>query len=118
MNNSLATFAVDISESPVDVTPQLQEREAKLGRIIEALQAVRESKAWSTLKTEIFDDLTTRYSKELAAEAKKDNPESNKLNRIAGQLAWAERYADLAKLETTYRTELTGIRKKLQEPHD
>lgn len=115
MNNSkLAIDSVTLREEvKVDVTPLLREKEAKLVKIIEAIQEVSASGAWSTLKTEVFSNLVATLEKELQTEAKKDEPDSLKLNRLAGQLKWAEKYSDLSKLEQIFRVELSGIRKNL-----
>lgn len=115
MNNSkLAIDSVGIFEEPkVDTKPYLREREGQLLKIIEAIQGVEQSTHWGTLKTELFDTLVNSLENQLKDEGKKENPDTNKLNRIAGQLRWAEKYADLNKLEASYRVELTSIRKQL-----
>lgn len=114
MNNSkIALEVATFSEPKVDVTPKLREQEARVVRIIEAIRGVKQNAEWSTLKSEIFDALTDRLSRELTEEAKKEQPDPLRLNRIAGQLKWAERYSDLDKLEEQYRTELSAIRKNL-----
>lgn len=115
MNNSkLAIDSVSLTEEqPVDVAPQLKDREGKLIKIIEALQSVNQSQAWSTLKTEVFDSIVNILEKEIKDEAKKETPDTLKLNRFAGQLKWAEKYSDLYKLENVFRQELTHIRTKI-----
>lgn len=115
MNNSkLAIDSVSLSpEENVDIKPQLRQREGTLLKIIEALQGVEKSAAWSTLKTEVFDNLVNVIEKELRDEAKKESPDTLKLNRLAGQLKWAEKYSDLSKLEKVFRTELISIRNNL-----
>lgn len=115
MNNSfLAVEKANLSvESPVDQSAVLLEREGKLIRIIEAIQGVKGSSEWSTLKTEVFDSLATRLAKDLQGEAKLEAPDTLKLNRLAGQLMWAERYSDLQKLEDSFKGELTKLRLKL-----
>jgi phage terminase small subunit len=115
MNNSKIALdgSLAIEEPKLDVRPKLREREATVVRIIEAIRGIKQSAEWSTLKSEIFDALTDRFSRELTEEAKKEQADPLKLNRIAGQLKWAERYSDLGKLEEQYLTELSGIRKQL-----
>lgn len=115
MNNSkLASDSLSPSnERNEDRTPFLQDQEAKTIKIIDAIHGVSESLQWSTLKTELFSDLPLSLKKDLLAEAKKDSPDVLKLNRLAGQLMWAEKYADLEKLENVYKTKLIGIRKNL-----
>lgn len=93
--------------------PQLRAREGQLTRVIEAVRKVQSSKEWSSLKTELFDGLTERLVKDLMLEAKKEIPDTLKLNRLAGQLRWAERYSDLSKLEQEFMTELTLLKQTL-----
>jgi hypothetical protein len=116
MNNS--SLAIDFAntlttEPQTDYVPKLKEREAVLVNIIEAIQGVKQTQAWSTLKSQIFDGVVTRFENELRDEATKEAPDTNRLNRISGQLTWAKRYADLDKLEGVYRAELLGLRNKL-----
>lgn len=112
MNNSkLAIDSVPLElEEPKDNKPALREREQKLVNIIANLRRVSETLEWSSLKQEIFDGLVVTLEKELRNEAKKDAPDSGKLNRLAGQLKWAEKFSDLSKLEDVFRVELTNIR--------
>lgn len=115
MNNSkLAIDSIDLSvEKEVDRSPQLIERESRLIRIIEAIQKIGQTQEWSTLKIEVFDGIVNILEKEIKDEAKKESPDTLKLNRLAGQLKWAEKYSDLTKLETVFRQELNGLRKTL-----
>ena len=110
MNNSLVMQEVTPPENPQE---KLRDREALLVRLIEAVQRVMQTQDWSSLKTEVFDGLAERFKSELLSEAKKENPDSNKLNRLAGELKWAEKYADLDKYAETLRVELKGIRLRL-----
>lgn len=100
-------------EEKVDIKPKLQERESQLIRIIESIRGIKQTKEWSSLKSDIFDSLTENLERDLRNEAKKDNPDPLKLNRIAGQLKWAEKFSDLNKLEEVYRVELQGVKIKL-----
>ncbi len=113
MNNS--KFALDslVEEVPIDRTPDLKEKEARLIRILEAIQVIQRSEQWSSLKLEVFDGLTARLERDLKDEAKKPNPDPNKLNRIAGELKWAEKFSDLSKMENQYKVELQGVRLQL-----
>jgi len=115
MNNSkLAIDSVPLTEEKrFDRTPILAEQEGRIIKIIEALAEVRESSGWSTLKIEVFDGLTATLERQLREEAKQDTPDALKLNRLAGQLKWAEKFSDLEKLEQAFRVELTNIRKNL-----
>ncbi len=115
MNNSkLALDEVGLSlEEKPDVQEKLQERQAKLLRIIEALQGIMQTEEWSSLKTEVFDGLPEQIRKDLLSESRKDDPDPKKLNRLSGELKWAEKFSDLSKLENQYRVELQGIRLQL-----
>ena len=115
MNNSkLVVENVPLQiEVEQDRSPELRKRETELIRTIEALQEVSSSKAWSSLKTYVFDGLQESLTKEITAEARKENPDTLKLNRLSGELKWAERYADLKKLEQRLRLELTQVRSYL-----
>ncbi len=109
MNNSRIAL-----ETPVDNSKELTvEREAKLVRTIEALQDIRGSESWSTLKKEVFDSVFQTLKRELEEEARKENPNTNKLNRITGEIKWAERFADLEKFEHVLRVELQGVRTRI-----
>ncbi len=115
MNNSkLAIESIPLHiEDQVDNTEILRKRENELLKIIEALKGVEQSKDWSTLKIEIFDGLVNSLEKQLRDEAKKEDPDTLVLNRLAGQLKWAEKYSDLHKLENIFRVELQKIRQNL-----
>lgn len=110
MNNSQIT--IDLPKE-LDISPKLRTEEARLVRIVEALQEVQKTKGWSTLKTEVFDNLVNVLEKDLKTEAEKPDPSTNKLNRIAGEMKWARRYSDLPKFENEKRVELQNIRTQL-----
>lgn len=109
MNNSHITPKVQ-HDLTIEKT---QQRETQLVRIIEAIREIRGSGAWSTLKTEVFEGLTTNLERDLRDEAKKDNPNTNKLNRLAGEIKWAERFSDLDKFESAQMVELQMVRLRL-----
>ena len=115
MNNS--KFAIDsVSlelEEPLINLDSFKEREQRLVRVIEALREVQKSKAWSSLKTELLDQLPDNLNKQISQEAKKLNPDTQKLNRLSGELKWAEGFSDLKKLEETFKVELQSIRQRL-----
>lgn len=116
MNLSQVTIAIE--EQPQDNSPKLRTEESRLVRIVEALQEVQSSKAWSTLKTEVFDNLVNVLEKDLKTEAEKPDPNTNKLNRIAGEMKWTRRYSDLSKFENEKRVELQNIRIQLHGKTD
>lgn len=112
MNNSrLVHEAVSLTlEEPLHNKETFRAREGELITIIAALRAVQDSPEWSTLKTKVFDDLPLALTREIQSEARKENPDTLKLNRLAGQLKWAEKYSDLSKLEQVFKLELTNVR--------
>ena len=115
MNNS--KFVIDsvplaLEENRVDKV-RLRKREADLLQIVSALQEVQKSKGWSSLKTKLFDGRKEYLSNEILREAKKVPSDSHKLASLAGELKWAERYADLSKLEQEFKLELANIRLQL-----
>ena len=115
MNNSrLAVEYTSLSlDEPLDNTVTLREREAELVKILGAIRGVEETKEWSTLKEKVFDGLVDVLTKDIHVEARKEIPDTLKLNRLSGQLKWAERYSDLTKLGEVFRSELTNIRTRL-----
>lgn len=114
MNNSrIEIESSSLEAKEVDRKEFLRESEQKTIHLIEAIQRVEQSEDWSTLKTEIFDGLTLKLNKQLQEEAKKEVPDTLVLNRLSGQIIWADKYSDLSKLGNTYRLELTKIRKLL-----
>lgn len=115
MNNS--KFAIEqnslsSTEAP-DNKPLLREKENELIHIIDCLQRIQKTEEWSSLKIKVFDPLTSSLSKQIHTEAVSPIPDTLKLNRLAGELKWAQRYSDLSKFENTKRIELTNIRKLL-----
>lgn len=115
MNNSkLALDSVPLTlEGKPNNREFLQGEEARVIRILKALDGVKNSQEWSSLKTDVFDELPKQLRKDLLLEARKDQPDTNKLNRLSGKLEWAEKFADLTRLENKYRVELQGIRMQL-----
>ena len=110
MNNSAMQFNEPQPDDSERKLTELRKMEQKNIKIIEALQEVHNTKAWSSLKELLFDNLVETLTKEIQTEARREKPDSNKLNRIAGKLEWAEKYADLIKLAETQRDELMRIR--------
>lgn len=109
MNNAQITIDTVVTHTE-SVKEKLHSEEGRLVKIVEALQDVQKTKAWSTLKTEIFDSLVTVLEKDLKTEAEKIDTSASKLNRISGELKWARRFSDLAKLEGEKRAELQRLR--------
>lgn len=118
MNNSkLVSDSVNLNvEQAEDISVQLRDREEKLIRLLRAIQDV--SVGWSSLKDELFDPLVTSLEGQLLSEAKNQAPDPLRLNRLAGNLEMARRFADLQRVEAVYRNELTQIKKKLHGKND
>lgn len=118
MNNSYLSVSnadLNLKQDSIgeDVEKALREREGALVLVIESLQGVRSSKEWDVLREKVFGPLSDSLLREIGAEARSESPDPLKLNRISGQLKWAERYADLGKLEEEYRSALSYVRQKL-----
>ena len=115
MNNSklvIDSVSLTLDEVRID-KPLLRKREQELTDITTALRGVQASKEWSSLKIKLFDPLVETLNRDLVTEGKKEIPDTLKLSRLAGQLKWAEKYADLGKLEDVFRLELQNIKKLL-----
>lgn len=114
MNNSkLAMDHFSLQEAEVDKTLYLRQKENELVKIIEAIQGVVQTKAWSSLTNLVFNGVVEKLERDLRNEARKDDPDKLVLARINGQLAWATKYADLNKLCDVFRVELQNIRRNL-----
>lgn len=115
MNNSkLAIERLSLTvEKEKDFTPLLRQKEGELIEIIDSLQKIQNEEAWSSLKTRVFDSLTSSLERDIASEGKKENPNPLRLRFLAGELKWAERFSDLKKLGDAFRVELTNVRKQL-----
>lgn len=120
MNNSkIAYDDMTLSlETPVIDTEHLREKEAQAVRIIEAIERIKDSEEWSSLKSLIFASLAENLEKKLKFEAEKMELDNPTIYRLQGQLLWARKYADLAKLAESYRIELSNIRKQLPKGAD
>ncbi len=118
MNN--ASIVIDNSSKDPDkeLLPRLRSEESRLTRILEAIQEVEGTKAWSTLKIEVFDNLVNVLEKDLKTEAEKPDPNPNRLNRITGEIKWARRYSDLSRFGNEKRVELQNIRIQLNGKSD
>lgn len=114
MNNSF--LGLDYSSKPEQdekILEALREKESSLVRIIEAIGRVERSADWSSLKTDVFDGLAQNLRNRIFTEAKKEQPDSLKLNRLSGQLEWADRFADLSKFRKEKEVELKSVKKQL-----
>lgn len=110
MNNAFITETVTLSETPQ--TKAIQDREAKLMRMIGAIKKVIESEVWSSLKTEVFDSLLEENRKELFHEARKDQPNTHVLAKLNGKYDVLKKYHDLAELGKVFQAEFTNLKIK------
>ncbi len=102
-----------ITDDEIDKTPWLRERESELVKIIESLNGVVRTEAWSSLTNLVFAGVVEKLERELLNEARKDDPDKLVLARLNGQLVWAKKFADLGKLCDVYRVELLNVRNNL-----
>ena len=115
MNNAkLVMDSISLSEDQEqDRKPLLRSEESRLLKIVNAIQEVQNTKAWSSLKEEIFDSLVNTLEKELRSEAEKIDVDPNKLNRISGELKWARKFSDLQKFENEKMVKLQRVKLQL-----
>lgn len=116
MNN--AKVALDnIYEEEVrqNIIPDLRKKEEEIVSIIAALRDVSESTSWNLLKEKVFDDVAMTISERLRKEATKSEVNHAEIYRLQGQLAWAQKYAQLESLTKVYETELQRIKQYLHE---
>lgn len=106
MNNSL----VEIDSFEEKANP-LQEREAFLVRVIEAIGRVSESADWDILRTELFEPVSQTLERKLMSEVKSDKINEPEIYRLQGQLVWARKYSKLEDLREVLKVELSNIRK-------
>ena len=116
MNNSLIAIESTMELQEVDNTTRFREKESELIAIIEALDAIAESKEWKVLKEKIFDGLVDRLRRLRENEIETDGKKSlngPSIHYLSGQLKWAKTYSDLSTLANIYKQELTNIKEKL-----
>lgn len=96
-----------------DIKPLLRSEETRLANIINAIKEIEQTKAWSTLKTEVFGNVVNVLEKDLKTEAEKPEVDPQRLNRISGELKWARKFSDLKKFENEKMVELQRVRLQL-----
>lgn len=102
MNNA---FVRNKEPEKIDRTPWLKQQEVELLKIIEAIQNIKQSNFWKTLKEKVFDGVVISIQEKL-----QDEKDEKELYRLQGQMAWASKFTDLDKLEKVYRDQLEAIR--------
>ncbi len=115
MNNSSVLPEKESSPVSENFSEKLGEREAKVLKIIEAIREISSTKAWSTLKENVFDGAAELLKKDLLSESRKEDPDPKKLTRLSGKLEAVEKY-DLSKLEKNSLLELQSIRIQRGKP--
>ena len=98
----------------MDSLGSLEEREAKLIQLIEAIQGVTQSVEWQVLNEELFDGAVESLERRLSAEARKPEIEEAEIYRLQGQLTVAKRY-NLTDLLQVFKVELQNIKKRKNE---
>lgn len=109
MNNSLHFEQERVSQEKPD--ERVQEREAKLVRLVEALSVINDSREWSTLREELFDGQLATIENRLKSESEKTELNTAEIYRLQGEKKWAKRYSNFDDLIANYRAELANIRK-------
>lgn len=91
MNNGYVSFFEEEMEEPKDTS----EEQARLTRLIEAINNLLTSRDWQVLQEFHFVPEESRLTRLLLLEAKKSEVELDEIYRLQGELKWAKRYADL-----------------------
>lgn len=111
MNNS--KFAVDHNlevDRTLDKAPWLRMQETELIEIISAIEAIKGSNYWVTLKDKVFDGVLESLNRRIS-----DEKDEKEIFRLQGQIVWAQKYCDFDKLAEAYRNQLIIIRKQLTQ---
>lgn len=114
MNNYLiASEKVSFDVEQSQDIDSMRERQGTVVRILEAIESLRNTEEWSTLKKEIFDSRIEYLERSMRSESEKVEVKDSELYRLQGRLFEARKY-DLNKLKETYSLELSKIRKLTQ----
>ena len=115
MNNSFfAQESITLEVNPpVDISEKLRTKEAELLTIIEAIETIADSREWKVLKEKIFDNLVEAIKHQRDMEIEKKPFNASIIHSLNGQLTWATKYSDFAKLSDIYKSELQNVRKHL-----
>jgi hypothetical protein len=115
MNNSfIAMENVSLElEVPVDNTVALRQKETELVAIIKAITNIAELREWKLLQEKIFDGVVASLKRQRDTEVEKKPLNGPVIHSLNGQLAWAKKYSDFARLADIYKLELQNIRKQL-----
>lgn len=117
MNNAkiaIDNVNLDLEEEAIDHKPALRSREGDLVRVIEALGRLGESDDWKLLKKLVFDGVTDGLERRLQSEAHKKVRDDGEIDRLNGQLAWAQKFSDISKLNDIFKVELKNVRTQIK----
>lgn len=105
MNNSFIALQNLSEEVPVENKRFLQKRAGELTDIVEALRAIRGSKHWKLLEEKVWSEVSQTLQKRLRSENN-----LQEINRLQGQIQWADKYLKLVEVEKAFTNELEIIK--------
>ena len=108
MNNSRVIENI-LDDTQTDMTPVFRRQETELIEIIEAIEAISQSRYWKVLQNKVFVGVLESLQRRLRSEK-----DSKELFRLQGQAVWAEKYCDFVKLADAYRKQLQNIKSNLK----
>ena len=91
----------------------LRDEQAKLIKVIEAIQKLDKSKEWETLKEIVFARSLVAIERQLLNESLAKEVDVNKIYRLQGEWAWAKQYNDIDKFVENLKRQLEEIKKRL-----
>lgn len=109
-NNSLLPEDQSDSLGKEEQISLLRQTQEKLVKIIDAIQNIAASTYWKTLNDEIFSDLLASLQRRLVKE-----DDQKEVNRLQGQIIWAQKFSSFQSLGEVYRKELGRITHQLEE---
>lgn len=97
-----------------EVVVKLREEQTRITNLILAIERLDKSAEWQTVKELLLDGLVEKLKRQVQTEALAPEVSQNNLYRLQGELKWARKYADLNEFASTLKTELEGIKKRIQ----
>jgi len=114
MNNSKIAFDNLAERLDADRSAFLAKQKGELSQVLEAIRGVEQTSDWQKLKRLVLDEVVNSLERQLSSEALKKEINTSELYRLQGQLVWAKRYTDLAKLAELFRTQIEHITLQIQ----
>lgn len=108
MNNSFIVLQGLSEEVPVENTKYLQKRIGELTDIVESLRAIRGSRHWKLLEEKVWVEVQQTLQKRLRSENN-----LQEINRLQGQIQWADKYLNLSEVEKAFTNELEIIKSQI-----